>query len=131
MTKTKKTKLSTPLVVIIIVIVIIIGVYLAITVWPGKVHSPTSNETQPSATENMATSNQNTKVSSNQAEEAVRKLVDAGSNIVVEYDAESADGAAWIVHVYEIVDNHTATYGWYKVNKQSGKIVDCTVNGCS
>src|SRR3989339_1977952 len=131
MSKIQKTKLSTPLVMIIIVIVVAVGVYLAITVWPGKVHSPTKNETEPSATENMASNNQSAKVSSSQAEEAVRKFVDAGSNLIVEYDADSTDGQAWIIHVYEIVDNHTATYGWYEVNKQSGEIVDCTIDGCS
>lgn len=131
MPKTKTNKLSTPLVVIIIAIVVIIGVYLAITVWPQKVHSPTKNETEPSATENMASNDRNVKVSSSQAEEVVRKFVDAASNLVVEYDAESKDGTAWIIHVYEIVDNHTATYGWYEVNKESGQIVDCTVQGCS
>ena len=131
MSKIQKTKLSTPLIIIIVAVVVAIGVYLAITVWPGKVHSPTKNETEPSATENMASNNQNAKVSSAQAEEAVRKFVDAGSNLIVEYDAESTDGAAWIIHVYEVVDNHTATYGWYEVNKESGKIVDCTIEGCS
>lgn len=79
----------------------------------------------------MASKDQDAKVSSSQAEEAVRKFVDAGSNIIVEYDSESKDGTAWIIHVYEIVDNHTATYGWYKVDKQSVKIVDCTIQGCS
>lgn len=131
MSKTKIPKLSTPLVAIIIIVVVIVGAYLVVVIWPQKAHSPTKNETQPSATKNMASNDQSAKVSSSQAEEAVREFVDAGSGIHVEYDAQTTDGTAWIIHVYEVIDNHTATYGWYEVNKQSGEIVDCTIEGCS
>ena len=44
----------------------------------------------------------------------------------VEIDHE--DGNRYVVHVYEIVTHddisHTATYGWYTVSKDSGKIED-------
>jgi hypothetical protein len=44
----------------------------------------------------------------------------------VEIDHE--EGNKYVVHVYEIVTHddisHTATYGWYTVSKDSGKIED-------
>ncbi|WP_157094464.1 hypothetical protein [Metabacillus litoralis] len=44
----------------------------------------------------------------------------------VEIDHE--DGNRYVVHVYEVVAHddisHTATYGWYTVTKDSGKIED-------
>ena len=39
---------------------------------------------------------------------------------IVEIDNE--DEKTYTVHVYEIKDNHTATFNWYEVGKQSGKI---------
>lgn len=40
----------------------------------------------------------------------------------VDYDHEDLDKNAWVIHVYEIVSGHTATFNWYYVDKQSAKI---------
>lgn len=58
----------------------------------------------------------------------VRKLPEVISflkdvpNGVVEVDSESEDKTAWTVHVYEVKDDHTATFNWFDVNKQTKEI---------
>lgn len=59
---------------------------------------------------------------------------------VVKYEADLAkagkkatfeaqdDGEEWIIQVFEIVQNkgeasHTATFGWYRVDKKTGKVI--------
>lgn len=29
---------------------------------------------------------------------------------------------AWVVHVYEDLPDHTATFGWYNLDKDTGKV---------
>ena len=52
-----------------------------------------------------------------------KMLVGAGKQATIE--AEDQDDA-WGVHVFEVVtndaDTHTATFGWYQVNKQTGVV---------
>ncbi|KAB8130507.1 hypothetical protein F9U64_14275 [Gracilibacillus oryzae] len=53
--------------------------------------------------------------------------LDESTNPKIEVDHTSENGN-YIVHVYEVVEqeegSHTATYGWYKVSKNDGKITD-------
>lgn len=47
------------------------------------------------------------------------------SNLVIEVDHN--EGNNYVVHVYEVVmddetTGHTATYGWYYVDKSTGKL---------
>lgn len=67
-----------------------------------------------------------------QAEELVKKHlnIESGQNIKVVYDHD-ADNGDYVIHVYEfVVDNpatgegHTATWGWYGVNKQTKSVYD-------
>lgn len=67
-----------------------------------------------------------------QAEDLVRQHLhlQSNSNVKVEYDHD-ADNGDFIIHVYEfVVDNpstgegHTATWGWYGVNKKTKAIYD-------
>ena len=41
---------------------------------------------------------------------------------IIAIDHEDKNANAYIIHVYEVVDNHTATFNWYTVNKTSGAI---------
>ena len=53
----------------------------------------------------------------------IQYLKDVGiwkSGYKAEYD--STEGNKYLFHVYENVDDHTATVGWYYVNKNNGKI---------
>jgi hypothetical protein len=48
------------------------------------------------------------------------------SEEIIEVDSE--DPAAYVVHVYEVVDDgggnsHTATFGWYQVDKMTGAVI--------
>jgi hypothetical protein len=50
----------------------------------------------------------------------------SNQNLHYEYDHDSNhDGREfYVIHVYESVDNHTATMGWYGVDKGKGRIYD-------
>jgi hypothetical protein len=45
---------------------------------------------------------------------------------VTAYD--STEGDSYIIHVFEDLPDHTATFGWYKVNSLSGIITKVTPN---
>jgi len=53
-----------------------------------------------------------------------------GSSAHIQLDSEEPD--KYIVHVFEMVDDgdagHTATYGWYEVDKDTGEIRDTTLD---
>lgn len=36
---------------------------------------------------------------------------------------ENKDKTAWVIHIYEDFPDHQATFGWYTVNKTTGKII--------
>lgn len=54
--------------------------------------------------------------------EAMLKNTGKKANFDVEYD-----GDEWLAHVFETVSNgatsHTATFGWYRINKITGEII--------
>lgn len=61
---------------------------------------------------------------------AVERLDAAGKipdGYIVDVDSETADTI--MLHVYEIVDNHTATAGWYELNKNTLVITDVIFGG--
>ncbi len=43
-------------------------------------------------------------------------------NTIIEYDHDTDDKSAWVIHVYEIKDDHTATFNWFDVDKKTQKI---------
>lgn len=63
-------------------------------------------------------------------EEAVKivknKFSSASANMIYKYDHDSThDGRSFYsIHVFEKVEDHTATMGWYGVDKENGKIYD-------
>lgn len=74
-----------------------------------------------------------TQISRAEAEEKVRSLAEvknyinnlAKAGVVAQINAEDS-GEEWNVQVFEIVkqgdSSHTATFGWYTVNKKTGEI---------
>lgn len=68
---------------------------------------------------------QNKKITKEQAEEIVSNLAEI-KQLRAKYpkylvEAEGQDGKVWTVHVFQFVDNHTATYGWYEVDIVTGE----------
>ena len=64
------------------------------------------------------------------AESIVRKLVLEDSNLntrcVFDHE-ETIDGVKYfVIHVYDNMDDHTATWGWYYVNQSNGNVFDGT-----
>jgi len=52
----------------------------------------------------------------------VQKYLLTVPKAVIEVDHENDDKTSWVVHVYEMLSDHTATYNWFDVNKQTGQI---------
>lgn len=71
--------------------------------------------------------NINKPVSKQQAEDKIKNYIKSTSqeipNLKVEYDHDDTKSGKkyFVIHVYCIVDDHTATMGWYYVNEQDGK----------
>ncbi|MCJ7688666.1 MAG: hypothetical protein MUO60_05025, partial [Clostridiaceae bacterium] len=69
-------------------------------------------------------------ITTKSAEDIVRKLVlkDSDSETIIRFDHEdTVDGVKYfVIQVYDIVVDHTATRGWYFVNKNNGKVFDGT-----
>lgn len=65
-------------------------------------------------------------ITSEKAIELVRNQQDVIDYLTVApegiVDIGGSDDAQWLVHVYEVVNNHTATHNWYEVNKETGEI---------
>ncbi|MEW9671465.1 copper amine oxidase N-terminal domain-containing protein [Ammoniphilus sp. 3BR4] len=62
------------------------------------------------------------KVSIQQAEQLVRDHIGIAKNsdTVIEFD--HMEEGAYTIHVYDLVDEHTATRGWYLVEVETGKV---------
>lgn len=69
-------------------------------------------------------------ITTTSSEDIVRKLVikDLNSKTIIQFDhEETVDGVKYfVIHVYDIVVDHTATTGWYYVNQDNGKVFDGT-----
>jgi len=52
----------------------------------------------------------------------VEKLIKKYPNYGISVEGSNTSASSWNVHVYEIVDDHTATYNWYYVDKNTGMI---------
>lgn len=63
------------------------------------------------------------KLTPEQAEEVVRKYlsIPSDSKTMVEYDFDWEEGI-YAIHVYNMVEDHTATLGWYLVDASSGSV---------
>jgi hypothetical protein len=53
---------------------------------------------------------------------AVKEYLAKVPNGKVVLENENADKTAWVIHVVELVNDHTATFNWYEVNKSTGEI---------
>ncbi len=59
------------------------------------------------------------------AEEIVKNKIGTGNNnikAICEGEKVREGVSYYIVHVYEVVEDHTATMGWYYVNKDNGQV---------
>ncbi|EJS46380.1 hypothetical protein ICE_05206 [Bacillus cereus BAG1X1-2] len=66
------------------------------------------------------------KLSPTDAENKVRKTLNITNNPKVYCQYEGVEGEEYVIHVYQIVSDeeggHTATYGWFNVNSNTGEI---------
>ncbi|MEK6263372.1 MAG: tetratricopeptide repeat-containing protein [Clostridium sp.] len=70
------------------------------------------------------------KITTTSAVDIVKNLVlkDSDSKTISQFDhEETVDGVKYfVIHVYDVVVDHTATRGWYFVNQNNGKVFDGT-----
>lgn len=59
----------------------------------------------------------------------VKNFIQNVKNSKIALEGESKDKSAWMIHVYEDLPDHIATFGWYNVDKFTGKATDVTVTG--
>ena len=52
----------------------------------------------------------------------VKEYLSRVPNGLIVIDHEDRDTNSYLIHVYEVVDDHTATFNWYEVNKTTGAI---------
>lgn len=110
------------------IILILIGLVLLVTLalltnglW-GKPGQTTTTDATSGITKDQALA---AIESRNEVKEYQKMLTEAGKN--AEIEVENGDGE-WSVHVFEIVKNdrdgssHTATFGWYRVDKKTGTV---------
>ncbi|AXO96226.1 MULTISPECIES: hypothetical protein [Bacillus] len=66
------------------------------------------------------------KLSPTDAENKVRKTLNITNNSKVYCEYEGVEGEEYLIHVYQIVSDeeggHTATYGWFNVNSNTGEV---------
>ncbi|MEK4544321.1 hypothetical protein [Bacillus sp. FSL R5-0585] len=66
------------------------------------------------------------KLSPIDAENKVRKTLNITNNSKVYCQYEGVEGEEYVIHVYQIVSDeeggHTATYGWFNVNSNTGEV---------
>ncbi|EJV75369.1 MULTISPECIES: hypothetical protein [Bacillus] len=66
------------------------------------------------------------KLSPTDAENKVRKTLNITNNSKVYCQYEGVEGEEYVIHVYQIVSDeeggHTATYGWFNVNSNTGEV---------
>lgn len=66
------------------------------------------------------------KLSPTDAENKVRKTLNITNNSKVYCEYEGGEGEEYVIHVYQIVSDeeggHTATYGWFNVNSNTGEV---------
>lgn len=69
-----------------------------------------------------------TPVNEKDAVRLIREHLGLEEHTTLQVEIDHEEGNKYVVHVYEIVTHddisHTATYGWYYVSKDSGKIED-------
>ena len=69
-------------------------------------------------------------ITANSVEDIVRELIIKDSNLgaICEFDHEEIlDGIKYfVVHVYDVVVDHTSTWGWYYINQNNGKVFNGT-----
>ena len=91
-----------------------------------------SKEEQEKQKKEQEKSKSNQKVSKDQAVANVREYLNLkpNPNLIVEYDHDNENGD-YVIHVYEVVidnpdtkEGHTATWGWYGVDPNSGFVYD-------
>lgn len=90
-----------------------------------------SEKQQVSKDDSQSTSSNGRSLTSQDATNIIKnKFPSNSSNIIYSYDHDSKhDGKDfYVIHVYESVQTHTATIGWYGVEKNSGRIYDELLN---
>ncbi|MBO1512912.1 hypothetical protein [Metabacillus bambusae] len=92
----------------------------------NKIEMETANENDQDQEESKA--KKLPPVNEKDAVRLIREHLGLEEHTTLHVEVDHEEGNKYVVHVYEIVTHddisHTATYGWYYVSKDSGKIED-------
>jgi len=82
----------------------------------GSTSTPSTTTTPPASTNPSG-------VTKEKAVELVKEFMKSkGSYMPSIIEVDNEDSEKYTIHAYDIVENHTATTGWYTVNKATGKV---------
>jgi len=85
--------------------------------------STTGSQTTPGGAVKPPASSESTTITKEKAIELVKDFMKKNESYIpskVEVDSETNE--IYTIHAYDVVENHTATVGWYTVNKTTGKV---------
>ncbi|MDO8260803.1 MAG: hypothetical protein Q7T50_04910 [Candidatus Magasanikbacteria bacterium] len=94
---------------------------------PQKLPAKTTATASPTQ-ETIANPSQISGISEKEAIEKIRQLPEVKNYLAkvpgahVEVNSFEKETGAYLVQVFEVKDNHTATFGWWEVEKISGKL---------
>lgn len=102
--------------------------FLAVAYLESNMYKRPNNEIN-SAVEVLSDSNKEKEIGEKKAIKIIKEFLEKNNSYVASnIEVDSVDNKYYIIHVYDIIDNgdesHTATTGWYKVNKYTGEIID-------
>lgn len=85
--------------------------------YSNEIKNQQTNQEEKNKTENDG-------ITKDKAIQMVKQLVKANCKYQYDHDETHNSRAYYIIHVYESATDHTATLGWYAVDKNNGKIYD-------
>lgn len=77
----------------------------------------------------MSNTNSNKEIGRKEALKLVKEYLEKNNSYIANnIEVDSEDNKYYIVHVYDVISNseesHTATTGWYQVDKYTGEIIN-------
>ena len=108
----------------ITIVVILAGIYVQ-----TNVYKKASNDNYKNSIEVLSDLNKEKEIGETKAIKLVKQYLEKNNSYVASnIEVDSIDNKYYTVHVYDVITNndesHTATTGWYQVNKYTGEIID-------
>ena len=103
-------------------------VFCAVVYLQSNVYKKDGNDFK-DAIEVLSDYNKEKEIGEKKAIKLVKEYLEKNNSYVASHiEVDSVDNKYYVIHVYDVITNddesHTATTGWYQVNKYTGEIID-------